>query len=276
MQALPQTMTDQVQNGAFQIAVCVINLARRPERLAHIAKQLNAIGVDWRLFPAHDMLTVDRKMLANKVSAHDHVRTMGLGSQCCALTNLDIFSWMVAEDVPAALVVQDDAELSPDIKSFLATLDWLPDDAHIVQFEKSGRHSSTRLLGPAIGQMPVPGRRLHRLFSRTGGAACYLITRAGAAAILAQDTTVKMPIDHLLFSPNLSPVFGDLGVCIVNPGLARQMDDTFESDLTGERAQRRKNPKEKLRRLWQDINRVPQQLVAMARGARWLPFDYMK
>jgi hypothetical protein len=83
-----------------------------------------------------------------------------------------------------------------------------------------------------------------------------------------------MPIDHFLFSPNVSPVFNRLGVAIVRPALARQNEDDLGSDLVAERQKRRKSTADRLRRLWQDVNRMPTQLGAMAMGARWLDFGY--
>jgi glycosyl transferase family 25 len=121
--------------------------------------------------------------------------------------------------------------------------------------------------------MPVPGHSLHRLHSRTAGAACYLVTQAAARRILDEKPLLDMPIDHFLFSPNVSPLFHRLGVAILRPALARQRDEAdLASDLAGERRGQGKSPTARLRRLWQDLNRAPAQVLAMARGARWRDF----
>jgi glycosyl transferase family 25 len=254
--------------------VFVINLDRRKDRLMYMAAQLQDIGLDWERVSAHDMQLVDDAFLAGEISMQGQIIGMGRGSQCCALTNFDIYRRIVAEDIPAALILQDDVELSPKIASFLETLDWLPKGIDLVQFEKYGRRASRRLLGPALGVMPVDGAHLHRLFSRTAGAACYLITKQGAARILADKPLLNMPIDHFLFSPNVSPLFDRLNVAVVSPALARQNEDEFGSDLDSERQKRRKDLAVRLRRLWREINRIPHQLVAMTKGARWHDFNY--
>ncbi len=256
------------------IPVFVINLDRRADRLAFIASQLQAIGVNWERVSAHDMESVDVELLAQEIASEGHVIGMGRGSQCCALTNFGIYRRIVAEDIPAALILQDDVELSPELVPFISSLDWLPGGVHVVQFEKYGRRESLRLMGPTLGNMPVAGRRLHRLFSRTAGAACYLITQEGAAKILAEKPLLNMPIDHFLFSPNVSPVFDRLGVAVVSPALARQKEEGLESDIEGERQNRGKSLRARLRRLWQEANRVPSQLIAMAGGARWRDFNF--
>lgn len=255
-------------------AIFVINLDRRPDRLKFMADQLNGTGLDWTRVAAHDMETVEDGRLRREVALRSHRIAMGRGSQCCALTNFDIYRRIVDENLPAALILQDDVELSPDIAKFMTSVDWLPEGIELVQFEKYGRKQSRRLAGPALGALAVTGRSLHRLYSRTAGAACYLLTRRGAERILEEKPVLEMPIDHFLFSPNVSPVFNRLGVAIMRPALARQNEDDLGSDLVAERQKSRKSPKDRLRRLWQDVNRVPTQLGAMTMGARWLDFGY--
>ncbi|MFW5654065.1 MAG: glycosyltransferase family 25 protein [Roseicyclus sp.] len=252
-------------------AIFVINLDRRPDRLAFMAGQLGAMGLPWERVSAHDKESVADDLLATEVALTGHRVAMGRGSQACALTNFDIFRRIVAEDLPAAVILQDDVELSPDLAPYLTALDWLPEGIGLVQFEKYGRSASRRLVGPALGPMPLPHHSLHRLHSRTAGAACYLITQAAARRILAEKPLLDMPIDHFLFSPNVSPLFHRLGVAILRPALARQREEAdLASDLAAERRGRRKSLALRLRRLWQDLNRAPSQALAMARGARWL------
>lgn len=254
-------------------AIFVINLDRRPDRLAFMAAQLDAMDVPWERIPAHDKESVADDLLASEVALSGHRIAMGRGSQACALTNFDIYRRIVAEGLPAALILQDDVDLHRDLTPYLSALDWLPDGIGLVQFEKYGRRASRRLVGPALGRMPVAGHGLHRLHSRTAGAACYLITQAAARRILAEKPILDTPIDHFLFSPNVSPLFAKLGVAILRPALARQRDEAdLASDLSAERRGQGKSPADRLRRLWQDLNRAPAQALAMARGAKWLDF----
>ena len=262
------------KENTLRPSVFVINLDRRKDRLAFMAAQLEEIGLKWERISAHDMQTINNAALEQEISTSGHVIGMGRGSQCCALTNFDIYRRIIAEDIPAALILQDDVELSSTIAQFVSTLDWLPQNVDIVQFEKYGRRVSRRLLGPELGTMPATGCSLHALYSRTAGAACYLITKQGAARILADKPILNMPIDHFLFSPNVSPLFDRLNVAVVCPALARQKDAVFGSDLDDERQKRTKSLPARLRRWWQEFNRIPLQLVAMAKGARWREFKY--
>lgn len=255
----------------MNIPIFVINLDRRPDRLEFMARQLDGFGLSWERVAAHDMETVDQSLLSKRISTSKPRIGMGPGSQCCALTSLDIYRRILDESLPAALILQDDVVLSQEIVPFLSGLDWLPDQVNLVQFEKYGRKSSYRLMGPAMGTMPSSGS-LHKLYSRTAGAACYLVTRSGAAIIEQYQSKLDIPIDHFLFSPNVSPVFDALNVTIVRPALARQRDD-LRSDILAERSARRKPTRERLLRLWYDVNRLPSQMVAMTQGARWERFS---
>ncbi len=102
------------------------------------------------------------------------------------------------------------------------------------------------------------------------------MTRKAAAYILENKPLLRTPIDHLLFSPNLSPLFDGLGVAVITPALARQREDGFASDLQRERHHNRKRIVEQLVRLWQEVNRTPSQILEWLRGARWHAFGYRK
>ncbi|MBF9043189.1 hypothetical protein HKCCE4037_07620 [Rhodobacterales bacterium HKCCE4037] len=257
------------------IPIFLINLDRRPDRLAVMSDQLGSLGLPWVRISAYDMESIDDGILGERVALSGHRIPMGRGSQCCALTNLAIYQRIVDEETPAALILQDDVALSADLVPYATSIDWLPDGVHVVQFEKYGKPSSKRLLGPEFKDATLADRTLHRLYSRTAGAACYLITLDGAKTIINHRGLIDMPIDHFLFSPNVSPVFNDLHVAVVRPAMARQQDDDeLPSDLLSERQKQSKSFAARARRLWQDLNRVPEQLRLMAQGARWLNFEY--
>ena len=250
------------------IPTFVINLDRRPDRLAFMAPQLDAMRLDWTRVSAVDAATASDAEISAEVALSGHRIGMGRGSMCCAITNFRIWRQMVEEDIPAALILQDDVALSPLIGALMEDTAWVPPGIGVVQFERFGHRGGARLVGPALGE-PVPGVTLRRLHSRVAGAGAYLVTGTAAAMMLAEKPLLRMPIDHFLFSPNVSPVFDRVGVALTLPGLAVQRDAGIASDLAGERRQRPWSPAARLVRLWFEINRTPPQLGAMAAGARW-------
>jgi glycosyl transferase family 25 len=257
------------------IPVYVINLDRRPDRLAYMAGQLDAMGVAWTRLSATDAQLATDADLGVEVALEDPVIRMGRGSQACAVSNFRIFREVASGSNAAAVILQDDMELSPDLAGFLRSADWIPQGIGLVQFEKWSKRATSKLLGPPLGTAPVPGRTVRRLHSRIGGAGAYLITRAAAAHMLAHKERLRFPIDHFLFNLNLSPLAREVGVAMVCPALARQSWSKLRSDIQPGTKAQRKPLGSRLRRAWYEVNLVPEQVGAMLfRGARLRPVAF--
>ncbi len=261
--------------GGGGLPVFLINLDRRPDRRAYMEGQLAAMGLAATRIPAKDAEVVPDAEIAQEVALTGHLIRMGRGSQCNALNHFEIMRRLVASDAPAAVVLEDDIELSPDLAGFAANGDWLPEGVGIIRLEKWSRRVTKKLLGPAIGRSPVPGRSLRRLYSRIGGSGAYVITRGAAQRILAGKGVLRHPIDHLLFNPNISPLSREVGVAMVVPALARQAWGQFSSDIAATRKAEPRPLSAQLRRGWYEVNLLPAQAAAVLfQGARPIQIDY--
>ena len=256
------------------IPAYVLNLDRRADRCAHMSAELEAAAISWTRVSAVDAKAVSDEELGQEIQLQDPRIGMGRGSQACAVTNFNIYRRLLASTDRAALIMQDDIAVDAHLRDFLTDLDWLPDTIGLVQFEKFGKPQSTRLAGPRH-DCARAGRGLHKMYSRTAGAGCYLITRKTAQLILETKQLLDMPIDHYLFSPNVSPIFRRLGVGFVAPALAVQKMDEIKSDLSADRKLRKasKSRGQRLTRLSQELNRLPSQALAMIGGARMVDFS---
>ncbi|MBF9222124.1 glycosyltransferase family 25 protein [Hymenobacter ruricola] len=105
--------------------IFVINLARSTERRAFMEKQLGdqnltaefVAAVDGRTLTATDLATVcDEEALR----PHPYWRTPGMVG--CVLSHHAICQRMVADNIPVALVLEDDAKLSPQLAVALPML----------------------------------------------------------------------------------------------------------------------------------------------------------
>lgn len=261
--------------GRGGLPVFLINLDRRPDRRAYMEGQLAAMGLAATRIPAKDAEVVPDAEIAAEVALTGHLIRMGRGSQCNALNHFEIMRRLVASDAPAAVVLEDDIELSPDLAAFAADGDWLPEGIGIVRLEKWSRRVTKKLLGPQIGRSPVPGRSLRRLHSRIGGSGAYIIARWAAERILAGKGVLRHPIDHLLFNPNISPLSREVGVAMVVPALARQAWGRFSSDIAATRKAEPRPLSAQLRRGWYEVNLLPAQAAAVLfQGARPIQIDY--
>jgi GR25 family glycosyltransferase involved in LPS biosynthesis len=94
--------------------VIVINLARRSDRLANIAKQLDAYGIEFERFEAID------------------AQDLGIsGAQACAMSHCGVFEKY--KDASNIFIFEDDAELTLDFNQQWNTfIDNLPDDWQMI------------------------------------------------------------------------------------------------------------------------------------------------
>ena len=257
------------------LPVYLINLDRRPDRRAFMEAQLAGMGLGCERIPARDAETVGDAEIAREVALSDHLIRMSRGSQCNALNHFEIMRRLVVGSAPAAVVLEDDIELSPDLAGFVRDGGWLPPGVGIIRLEKWSRRVTKKLLGPELGPSPVPGREIRRLYSRVGGSGAYVITRAAAARILEGKGVLRHPIDHLLFNLNLSPLARAVGVGMVVPALARQAWGRFSSDIAASRTAEPRPLAARIRRGWYEVNLLPAQLEAVLfRGARPRQIDY--
>lgn len=250
------------------------NLDRRPDRLAYMTGQLDRLGLTYERHAAVDATTVSDDELDARTDRRAAWLPFTRESACNVVSHLAMHRRFLETGEPAALILEDDVELAADLVGAVASADWLPRGVGVVQFERYGSGTSKRLVGPVIGEVASTGRAVRMLHSRTGGSACYLITRAAAARIAAMDPRLTTPIDHFLFSPNLSPVFRDLGVALAMPALARQNVGLLSSDIAASRAARKRHRAQRALRAMTEVNRLPRQLVRVAAGARLVPYVF--
>lgn len=257
-----------------ELPIYLINLDRSPDRLEFMAGQLDALGLNWERFTALDAETATDEEIGKEVQLSGQTLRMLRGSQCCAVSNFEVWRKFVETGAPAAIILQDDVFLSSDFSKFAENADWVPKNCGLVQLEKWGKHETKKLLGAVIDGSPVGGRVIQKLYSRTGGAGAYLITREAAIWALENKGMTHFAIDHVLFNMNMSPVSRKLGVAVINPFIAIQGKDEFESKITGTKGDK-KTLRQKLVRIWYEVNLMPSQLWVMLTGrAKWSPVNY--
>jgi glycosyl transferase, family 25 len=106
------------------------------------------------------------------------------------------------------LILEDDVAIDAGAASLLRKSDWIPSSIDLVKIERYGPPGQRVLIDErvAVGN----GRMIGRLRSRHTGAAAYILSRRTAQALLSSIGTWTLPVDHLLFNPNNSPVVNAL------------------------------------------------------------------
>lgn len=210
---------------AMPIPVFVINLDRRPDRWKTISEHLNQIGLVAERIPAID---------ARDLPDEKQPRKINPGSAANILGHAHAMRRLLESDASAALILEDDAELSQDTMTLLRSFAWWPEDAKVVRLE-AGRDRRRFLRLPA--GRAINGRAVCRMEGHIPGSAVYLINRDGAHIALSALTKPELTIDQTLFDLKKSRAARHLRPYQIVPPMAHQRDHG-KSDIEPWRKQR--------------------------------------
>jgi glycosyl transferase family 25 len=251
--------------------IYLINLARRPDRLAAMQARAGALGLALTRVEALDA--------AAQPGAADAWFSVGGplgeipgGDKACLVSHRKAWEQFVASGDAHAVFLEDDVRLSAAAGALLGDDGWVPQGIGVVKLEHYGPVGQRVLLRDlrSVGE----DFRLGRMLSRHTGAAAYLLSRAAAEMLLAQ-TRFDLPVDHLLFNPNNSRLFARLAPWQLLPAIARQEQFVgAPSDIEGTRVKLRQMSwtyvKRELVRAAYDVRLVPRQVAAMLGGAKFM------
>ena len=224
------------------LPVFYINLAHRTDRRAFMERQFAALGIAAERLEAVTPATLDpywRDLAAGPVG-RGRVSPPELA---CSLSHRRIWQIVAERGLPAAIVLEDDMQLSSGFAA-LAAATWSdatkPD---ILRLETQGRPA---LLGRATAD-PVPARQI---FSPDAGAGGYVIAGKAAGALADHPLLAEFAVDKFLFGRE-GPCFYAHALYHAVPALCRPDDDVehaqsvLQSDIQSVRSERRRTRKPK-------------------------------
>ena len=224
----------------MRIAVFVINLDRDKDRLAFMARQLDALGLAWERFPAVLGLAVPDELRAWFFTPEGAPSpTLTPGEIGVYASHLSAHHRLLASDFDAALVFEDDVEISARLPAFLAQVDALPQGFDLVRLSNPSKSAYVAWadLG-AAGELVAYARVPNNL-------GCYLISRAGAAKTTAPRGLRVWAIDEDMRRP------WDWGLAtygVLPPPTKANVLDASSIDALSLRALGRESAWDKLRR----------------------------
>jgi len=177
----------------------VINLARSPERRAHIASELGKAevdyefitGVDGRDLDLHDRATIDPSLFTRS--------SWPAGMAGCALSHLRIYQKMVADGLDTALVLEDDVTLPPDLGRLADALAGHLSGAELVLLNYDSKDTCKM---SQEGAVDLPSSR-HLVLPidvrQPGSSAAYLITQEAAKRMSESVLPVRASPDDWWF-----------------------------------------------------------------------------
>lgn len=176
--------------------VFVINLKHSTLRRTRMEAQLNGLGLLHTFVDAvngHDLQVQDLSCYAGIRRRLFFGRDLTRGEIGCLLSHRAIYRHMVEHSLPAAVVLEDDAILSPDFPTVIEALMRKPIKWDLIRFlsrEKVYRQS--RPLGPLTGDY-----KLTRVKGTPGGAYAYLLTNHAAKVLHTRMKKNWVPVDIL-------------------------------------------------------------------------------
>lgn len=179
------------------LVIYLINLERSAERLAHMTAQLNNIGLAFERIQAVDGFELrldvgdaDDLSIDFDYWRKYHHRDMLASEIGCYLSHLCALKTFLASPNKIALILEDDAELSPGfieiLRSITANADW-----DLVKLLAS--HPGIQIPRAQLAK----GAFLVSYVTRTARATAYLVTRDAADRLLSQLYPIRLPYDHV-------------------------------------------------------------------------------
>lgn len=182
-----------------------INLDRRPDRLEHMARQFERLGIAFERIAAVDGQEPQVAADAAHCGAGFTGRTMGAGAYACFQSHREFWRRLISSGDSHAMVLEDDLVITDGLAEYLDEA-WVPRDADLVKLETY----ESRIHVDAGPGLPAGQRRLFRLRSRHPGTGCYVISARAAQSLLDKtDGVLNDPIDEYMFS-DASPAFSRL------------------------------------------------------------------
>lgn len=200
-----------------------INVDAHLERRAFMDGQLHKLGLSatrLRAVTPAEVLDTDIEAACNPRRS-GWIMPMELS---CSLSHLRAMQALLDSGAAHALILEDDAVLSVGLPRFLEAFDARPPDFDVVRLET--RHQRLRLL-PA-GVPDIGGIGIFHNHSVALGAAGYIVSRSGAAKIVASPQSRLHAIDTFLFNPYISR--RKLNVLQAKPALVIQADQVNGPD----------------------------------------------
>lgn len=174
--------------------IWVLNLRRSADRRQYVSRHLRELGLDFELIEACDGCELSREELSTLYDPAAAVRELSCeltpGAIGCALTHLRVYRRMVEEQIPCALILEDDVVIQPACIEMLRRRDRFPPDWELI------------LLGSSSGPASFWGRRsidaehhIVRFAAHAWGSYGYLLKQSAARKLLGLGYPVRVPSD---------------------------------------------------------------------------------
>ena len=183
----------------------VLNLARSRDRRDAISSRLSELKMSFEFVEAVDgqsLSEAQRSAYSSRAAFATIGREMHPNEIGCILSHIGIWRTVATGQDREVMVIEDDMLISPDLPALVSSLDWIPEDAAVVNL-------AWDMATPIDLTALTPGRsicRFDREVMRTGS---YILRPRGALELLRNAFPIRMPVDSLMGDRrNVGPIYG--------------------------------------------------------------------
>jgi glycosyl transferase, family 25 len=179
----------------------VINLARSPDRLAHIVAELQRTGLDYEITPAVDGRSLDLNDSTLIDPSLPSRCPFPAGAAGCALSHFHIYRKILEESRDRALILEDDVILPDDLGDLADDVGGHLTGAELALLNYSGRPPDPLRIS-SEGSIELPSSRLLALPIDVGqlvNSGAYVITREACARMIEHILPIRATADDWRF-----------------------------------------------------------------------------
>ena len=220
------------------IPIYVINLDDEVDRMQDMAARMSAINLSFERFPAYRGFDIPPRWKNEFFSCNDDNSqniihrsraNLGGGEIGCYASHLGCMELLIDSNAHAALVLEDDVELSPELVKVIDRLHAIPDGWDILRLSNAPASAwlSVAIL-TEISELARHGR------IRTN-AAGYCVSRQGAKKLLARTSQRDIMIDVEM---QYGYMRGIVSYCVVPPPVSQVAGVASSIEANGGRSSR--------------------------------------
>jgi glycosyl transferase, family 25 len=219
MRVEPHAQEAKMLGAEGNVRILVINLARRPDRLAQMTALLGGFGLGFVRVDAVDAGAVSLEALRSQFADSAPLGPLSAGDMCCSQSHRLAWRLLAGLDCEWGVVLEDDVLLAADFAAVLADAAAIPEQVDLVKLERCTYSHRALLDAPVSGPA---GHALQHLRSRHICAAGYMLRRRRAADAVQLTQRLAVPVDHFLFNPNLPGCGRAIAPHQLNPAVVEQ------------------------------------------------------
>lgn len=170
--------------------IFIINLVNETKRLSAVTSQCANYDLSYEVISAIDGRKTPQTLLNAIVESYEN-SALTKGEIGCALSHLSVYATMDAENIPQALILEDDAVLSSSIKDYLAGAKEILSKKTPEMVLLTGNCSYNR----SLKKTDSFSHPFHRVICGSGGHG-YVINLAAARRLLLANMPVRLEADR--------------------------------------------------------------------------------